>query len=84
MKSEDILKVVFSKFQNGDGPTKICRDLCGGLSGQKMVQDDQGKRCYSAAQIFRSSTHYPNIRYDSKGYKSDESNEKSVYSETVQ
>ena len=32
MKSKDLQKIVFSKYQNGDGPTKIHRDLSGGLS----------------------------------------------------
>ena len=31
MKSKDLQKIVFSKRQNGDGPTKIFRDLSGGL-----------------------------------------------------
>lgn len=32
MKSKDLQKVVFSKFQNGDRPTKIFKDLSGVLS----------------------------------------------------
>lgn len=31
MKSKDLQKIVFSKRQNGEGPTKIYRDLSGGL-----------------------------------------------------
>lgn len=31
-KSKDLQKIVFSKRQNGEGPTKIYRDLSGGLS----------------------------------------------------
>ena len=31
MKSKDLQKIVLSKYQNGDGPTKIFRDLGGGL-----------------------------------------------------
>ncbi|CAF4332705.1 unnamed protein product, partial [Rotaria magnacalcarata] len=27
MKSKDIQKLVLSKYENGDGPTKIFRDL---------------------------------------------------------
>ncbi len=46
MKSKDLQKIVFSKFQNGDGPTKIYRDLSGGLSLEtvkrwcKMIQEN--------------------------------------------
>ena len=32
MKSKDLQKVVLSKYENGDGPTKICRDLNGCVS----------------------------------------------------
>lgn len=45
MKSKDIQKIVFSKRTNGDGPTKIFRDLSGGLSLKtvkrwcKMIDD---------------------------------------------
>ena len=31
MKSKDLQKVVLSKYQNGDNPTKIHRDLNGGI-----------------------------------------------------
>ncbi|CAF1539176.1 unnamed protein product, partial [Didymodactylos carnosus] len=31
-ESQDLQKVVFSKYEKGDGPTKIFRDLNGGLS----------------------------------------------------
>ena len=31
MKSKDLQKVVLSKYQNGDNPTKIYRDLNGGI-----------------------------------------------------
>ena len=31
MKSKDLQNIVFPKYQNGDGPTKIFRDLSGGL-----------------------------------------------------
>ena len=31
MKSRDLQKVVLSKYQNGDTPTKIYRDLNGGI-----------------------------------------------------
>ena len=31
MKSKDLQNIVISKRQNGDGPTKIFRDLSGGL-----------------------------------------------------
>ena len=31
MKSKDLQKIVFSKYQNGDAPTKIHRDLAAGL-----------------------------------------------------
>ncbi|CAF4548167.1 unnamed protein product, partial [Rotaria sp. Silwood2] len=31
MKSKDLQKVVFSKYENGDYPTKIFRDLNGAL-----------------------------------------------------
>ncbi len=31
MKSKDLQKIVLSKYKNGDGPTKIFRDLNGGL-----------------------------------------------------
>jgi hypothetical protein len=31
MKSKDLQKIVLSKYQNGDGPIKIFRDLNGGL-----------------------------------------------------
>ena len=31
MKSKDLQKVVLSKYQNGDTPTKIHRDLNGGI-----------------------------------------------------
>ena len=32
MKSKDLQNIVLSKYQNGDAPTKICRDLNGGIS----------------------------------------------------
>ena len=32
MKSKDLQNIVFSKYHNGDGPTKIFHDLVGGLS----------------------------------------------------
>jgi transposase len=32
MKSKDLHNIVLSKYQNGDAPTKICRDLNGGIS----------------------------------------------------
>ena len=32
MKSKDLQNIVFSKYCNGDGPTKILHDLAGGLS----------------------------------------------------
>ena len=32
MKSKDLQNIVLSKYQNGDTPTKICRDLNGGIS----------------------------------------------------
>jgi hypothetical protein len=32
MKSKDLQNMVPSKYQNGDAPTKICRDLNGGIS----------------------------------------------------
>ena len=34
MKSKDMQTLVFTKYQNGDGPIQICQDLCGtiGLS----------------------------------------------------
>ena len=32
MKSKDLQNIVLSKYQNGDVPTKICRDLNGGIS----------------------------------------------------
>ena len=31
MKSKDLQKVVLSTYQNGDNPTKIYRDLNGGI-----------------------------------------------------
>ena len=31
MKSKDLQKIVLSKYQNGDNPTKIYRDLNGGI-----------------------------------------------------
>jgi hypothetical protein len=31
MKSKDLQKVIFSKYEDGDGPTKIFRDLNGCL-----------------------------------------------------
>ena len=31
MKSEDFQNVLLAKYQNGDGPTKIFRDLNGSL-----------------------------------------------------
>ena len=31
MKSKDLQKVILSKYQNGDNPTKISRDLNGGI-----------------------------------------------------
>ena len=30
--SKDLQNIVLSKYQNGDAPTKICRDLFGGIS----------------------------------------------------
>jgi transposase len=32
MKSKDLQNIVLSKYENGDTPTKICRDLNGGVS----------------------------------------------------
>ena len=32
MKSKDLQNIVFSKYRNGDGPTKIFHDVAGGLS----------------------------------------------------
>ena len=32
MKSKDIRNLVLSKYENSDGPTKICHDLNGGIS----------------------------------------------------
>ena len=32
MKSKDLQNFVFSKYRNGDGPSKISHDLAGGLS----------------------------------------------------
>ena len=32
MKSKDLQNTVFSKYRKGDQPTKILRDLAGGLS----------------------------------------------------
>ena len=32
MKSKDLQNIVLSKYQNGDAPTKTCRDLNGGIS----------------------------------------------------
>ena len=32
MKSKDIQKVVKTKYENGDGPAKIYRDLAGAVS----------------------------------------------------
>ena len=32
MKSKDLQNIVLSKYQNGDVPAKICRDLNGGIS----------------------------------------------------
>ena len=32
MKSKDLQNMVLSKYQNGDAPTKICRDLNSGIS----------------------------------------------------
>ena len=32
MKSKDLQNIVLSKYQKGDVPTKICRDLNGGIS----------------------------------------------------
>ena len=32
MKSKDLQNIVLSKYQNSDAPTKICRDLNGGIS----------------------------------------------------
>jgi hypothetical protein len=32
MKSKDLQKLVLSKYENGDGPTKIFRDLNGAIS----------------------------------------------------
>ena len=39
MKSKDLQKVVLSKYQNSDNPTKIDRDLNGGigLRNNRMV-----------------------------------------------
>ena len=31
MKNKDLQKIVFSRYQNGDGPTKIYGDLSGSL-----------------------------------------------------
>ncbi|CAF1332937.1 unnamed protein product [Rotaria magnacalcarata] len=36
MKSKDMQKVVKTKFENGDGPTKIYRDLAGVVSLQTI------------------------------------------------
>ena len=38
MKSKDLQNIIISKRQNADGPTKIFRDLSGGLC-LKTVQD---------------------------------------------
>ena len=46
MKSKDLPKIVVSKYQNGEGPTKIYRDLSGGLSSKtvkrwcKMIKEN--------------------------------------------
>ena len=32
MKSKDLQNIVLSRYQNGDAPTKICRDLNGSIS----------------------------------------------------
>ena len=32
MKSKDLQNIVLSKYQNGNAPTKLCRDLNGGIS----------------------------------------------------
>ena len=32
MKSKDLQNIVLSKYQNGDAPTKLCRDLNGVIS----------------------------------------------------
>jgi hypothetical protein len=46
MKSKDLQKLVLSKYENGDGPTKIFRDLNGAMSlctierWCKMIRED--------------------------------------------
>ena len=38
MKSKDFQNLLLSKYQNGDGPTKIFRDLNGSVSLQTIEQ----------------------------------------------
>ncbi|CAM4805183.1 unnamed protein product [Rotaria magnacalcarata] len=49
MKSKDIQKLVLSKYENGDGPTKIFRDLNGVCFGD-------GNGSFSNIALFRTGT----------------------------
>ena len=87
MKSKDSQKIVFSKRQNGDGPTKIFRDLSGGAlfkNGRKMVQDDRWIRFHQSLQSYRLSTYHSHTGRYSKSQTSTEREEEDFCSETFQ
>ena len=60
MKSKDLQKAVKTKYENGDGPAKIHRDLGGVVSKRtiklwiKMINNTQ---LYRTLTLFRPSTH---------------------------
>ena len=72
MKSKDLQKIVLSKYQSGDAPTKICRDLNGGIdlrtikrwcymirqSGSITLSSPPGYSCFirTKENIFKKSS----------------------------
>jgi inhibitor of nuclear factor kappa-B kinase subunit alpha len=78
MKNKDLQKIVFSKYQNGDGPTKIFRDLGGGLCLKtikrwcKMI-DQTGSINLSSpsgcSRIIRTATAIQKVKNRMKGKK---------------
>ena len=82
MKSKDLQKIVLSKYQNGDNPTRIYRDLNGGIDRTVVPNDPPIWLC----QIVKSTrwfTFRKNKGQYSKGKTPFTSKEKSISSKTI-
>jgi inhibitor of nuclear factor kappa-B kinase subunit alpha len=62
MKSKDLQKLVLSKYENGDGPTKIFRDLNGAISLQTIERWCKSIRDTGCINLSRSPGRPKTIR----------------------